>query len=106
MMLFYGTSCDNIEIINARGLNRSFVYKHGKRFFSSHALAWLIVVNNPTMQIFKQILIPTAKNAQVVTSLLISYKNLLQQASTCVRMACDSLLATSLLQVANRLFGS
>ena len=107
VMLFHATSCKNIEKINARGLNRSNAeIQSGKRFFSSHALAWLIVVNNPAMQIFKQILINTAKNAQVVTSLLISYNNLLQQASRCVRMACNSLLATNLLQVSNRHVGS
>ena len=105
MMLFHGPSCENIEIINARGLNRSCAGIQRKRFFSSHALAWLIVVNNPAMQIFEQILIHTAKNAQVETSLLTSCNNLLQQASRSVRMACDSLLATSLLQVANRLVG-
>ena len=46
----------------------------------------------------------TAKKAQVATSLLTSCNNLLQQADIrCVRMPCDSLLTTSLLQVINRL---
>ena len=102
-MLFHGTSCENVEKINADGLNPLNTGRCRKRFFCSHALVRLIVVNNPAMQIFKQILIHTAKNAQVATSLLISYNNLLQQASRCVRMACDSLLATSLLSVMSKL---
>ena len=45
------------------------------------------------------IYIYTDKNAEVATSLLTSCN---KPISGCVRMACDSLLTTSLLQVVNR----
>ena len=51
----------------------------------------------------------TAKNAPVATSLLTSCNNLAdinKPISRCVRMACDSLLTTSLLQVVNKLVAS
>ena len=53
-------------------------------------------------------LIYTAKNAQVATSLLTTWNKLVvnKPISGCVRMACDSLFTTSLLQVVNRLDAS
>ena len=49
----------------------------------------------------------TARNAQVVASLLTSCNRLDHKPiSRCVRMACDSLLTTNLLQLVNRLAAS
>ena len=49
----------------------------------------------------------TAKNAQVVTSLLTSRNNLIQQADIRMRShGLRQLVTTSLLQVVNRLVGS
>ena len=50
----------------------------------------------------------TDKNAEISTSLLASCNSLVirMAISGCVRMACDSLLITSLLQVVNRLVAS
>ena len=62
-------------------------------------------MHNSGTKCLKNWLTDTAKNEQVVTSLLTSCKNLLQ-ADIRIRMACDSLLTTSLLQVVKRLVAS
>ena len=37
-MLFHGTSCENVEKINAGGLNRSYAGIHGKSFIPTFPL--------------------------------------------------------------------